>query len=77
MALKPECWPDPQGMVDELQGLGIEVMTTHWPFMSTESVHRAESVKKNKKKNKKKTKKKNKEKAKKKTLKAMAIWQLV
>ena len=42
MSLKPECWPDPQGMVDELRELGIEAMITHWPFMSTDSVHRAE-----------------------------------
>ena len=42
MSLKPACWPDPQGMVDELRSLGIELMTTHWPFMSQTSVHRAE-----------------------------------
>ena len=42
MSLKPACWPDPQGMVDELRSLGIELMTTHWPFMSESSVHRAE-----------------------------------
>jgi len=41
MSLKPECWPDPQGMVDELRALGIELMVTHWPFMSPTSVHRA------------------------------------
>jgi alpha-glucosidase (family GH31 glycosyl hydrolase) len=41
MSLKPECWPDPQGMVDELRTLGIETMITHWPFMSKDSVHRA------------------------------------
>lgn len=42
MSLKSECWPDPQGMVDELRGLGIEIMITHWPFMSSNSVHRDE-----------------------------------
>lgn len=42
MSLNPDCWPDPQAMVDELQGLGIETMITHWPFMSTSSTHRAE-----------------------------------
>jgi alpha-D-xyloside xylohydrolase len=42
MSLNPACWPDPQGMVDELRGLGIETMITHWPFMSTDSVHRAD-----------------------------------
>lgn len=29
-------------MVDELRGLGIETMVTHWPFMSQTSAHRAE-----------------------------------
>lgn len=24
--LKPQCWPDPQAMVDELRTLGIELM---------------------------------------------------
>ena len=32
-ALNPACWPDPQGMVDELTGAGIELMTTFWPFV--------------------------------------------
>ena len=41
MELNPACWPDPQGMVDELRSLGIELMTTHWPFMSTASKNRA------------------------------------
>jgi alpha-glucosidase (family GH31 glycosyl hydrolase) len=41
MSLKAECWPNPQGMVDELRGLGVETMITHWPFMSTASKHRA------------------------------------
>ena len=27
-------------MVDELRGLGVETMITHWPFMATDSVHR-------------------------------------
>jgi hypothetical protein len=31
--LNPACWPDPQGMVDELRSLGIELMITVWPFM--------------------------------------------
>jgi alpha-glucosidase (family GH31 glycosyl hydrolase) len=34
----PKCWPDPQGMFDELQTMGIELMVTFWPFQSTESV---------------------------------------
>jgi alpha-D-xyloside xylohydrolase len=35
----PACWPDPQGMFDELQTMGIELMVTFWPFQSTESRH--------------------------------------
>lgn len=35
----PACWPDPQGMFDELQRMGIELMVTFWPFQSTESRH--------------------------------------
>jgi alpha-D-xyloside xylohydrolase len=37
--LNPACWPDPQGMFDELQTLGIELMVTFWPFQSTESTN--------------------------------------
>jgi alpha-glucosidase (family GH31 glycosyl hydrolase) len=33
----PVCWPDPQGMVDELSSYGIETMVTFWPFQSKES----------------------------------------
>jgi alpha-D-xyloside xylohydrolase len=33
------CWPDPQGMVEELQTLGIEPMVTFWPFQTTPSIH--------------------------------------
>ena len=35
----PACWPDPQGMVDELQTLGIEVMVTFWPFQVGRNKH--------------------------------------
>ena len=35
----PICWPDPQGMVDELRTMGIETMVTFWPFQSTGSRH--------------------------------------
>ena len=35
--LNPRCWPDPQGMYDELATQGIELMTTFWPFQSKES----------------------------------------
>ena len=31
--LNPTCWPDPQGMVDELRAMGIELMVTFWPYM--------------------------------------------
>ena len=37
--LNPSCWPDPQGMVDELRTMGIELMTTFWPLQSTGSRH--------------------------------------
>ena len=35
----PVCWPDPQGMVDELSTLGIETMVTFWPFQTTGSIN--------------------------------------
>jgi len=35
----PLCWPDPQGMYDELATLGIELMVTFWPFQTTGSSH--------------------------------------
>ena len=31
--LNPTCWPDPQGMVDELRSMGIELMVTFWPYV--------------------------------------------
>ena len=31
--LNPACWPDPQGMVDELRSMGIELMVTFWPYV--------------------------------------------
>ena len=37
--LNPACWPDPQGMVDELSTLGIETMVTFWPFQTTGSIN--------------------------------------
>ena len=33
----PRCWPDPQGMFDELQTMGIDLMVTFWPFQATDS----------------------------------------
>jgi alpha-D-xyloside xylohydrolase len=38
----PEYWPDPEGMVRELQGMGIELMVSVWPTVQTESKHYAE-----------------------------------
>ena len=32
MSFNPSCWPDPQGMTDELRTMGIELAVTHWPF---------------------------------------------
>ena len=37
--LNPTCWPDPQGMVDEINELGIELMITFWPFQTTSSIN--------------------------------------
>jgi len=42
--LNPVCWPDPQGMVDELKTMGIELMVTFWPFQSTGSRYWQEFV---------------------------------
>ena len=38
-AFNPVCWPDPQGMVDQLATQGIETMVTYWPFQTTGSQH--------------------------------------
>jgi alpha-D-xyloside xylohydrolase len=38
----PEYWPDPEGMVRELQEMGIELMVSVWPTVQTESKHYAE-----------------------------------
>jgi alpha-D-xyloside xylohydrolase len=38
-SFNPACWPDPQAMVDELQGQGINLMVTFWPFMNSSSVN--------------------------------------
>ena len=37
--LNPKCWPDPQGMVDELATMGVELMVTFWPFQTPKSRH--------------------------------------
>jgi alpha-D-xyloside xylohydrolase len=36
-SFNPACWPDPQGMVDNLRTLGIEPMVTFWPFQTEQS----------------------------------------
>lgn len=33
----PEKWPDPQGMVDELKSMGIELVVSVWPTVDTRS----------------------------------------
>ena len=30
----PECWPDPAGMVRELEGMGVKLMVSVWPTVS-------------------------------------------
>ncbi|MFV0405966.1 MAG: TIM-barrel domain-containing protein [Propioniciclava sp.] len=42
-----EFWPDPQAMVDELKGLGIELMVSIWPQVSTRSENYAEFKQRN------------------------------
>merc|ERR1712166_96557 len=38
-SLNPQCWPDPKAMVTELDGMGIRVMISIWPFVQSGSVH--------------------------------------
>ncbi len=38
----PAYWPDPEGMVRELQEMGIELMISVWPTVQTESKHYAD-----------------------------------
>ena len=33
------CWPDPQGMVQELKDLGVELAVTFWPMVTQSSSH--------------------------------------
>ncbi len=33
----PECWPDPQAMIDELESMGVKVMVSIWPTVSEHS----------------------------------------
>ncbi|KAH3756987.1 glycoside hydrolase family 31 protein [Pelomyxa schiedti] len=41
-SFNPLCWPDPQGMVDEIKAAGVEPMVTFWPFQSENSTHWSE-----------------------------------
>src|SRR5674476_1275704 len=34
-----EFWPDPQAMVDELRGMGVELMVSVWPQVALDSVY--------------------------------------
>ncbi|MDR1060796.1 MAG: glycoside hydrolase family 31 protein [Clostridiales bacterium] len=36
-AFDPEYWPDPQAMVDELRGMGVELMVSIWPTVDHRS----------------------------------------
>ncbi|OKP76164.1 family 31 glucosidase [Paenibacillus sp. P3E] len=42
----PDYWPDPEGMVQELQELGIELMVSVWPTVQTESENYQEMLEK-------------------------------
>jgi alpha-D-xyloside xylohydrolase len=33
----PECWPDPQAMIDELESMDVKVMVSIWPTVSEHS----------------------------------------
>jgi alpha-D-xyloside xylohydrolase len=33
----PQCWPDPQAMVDELKEMGIELMVSIWPTVNQDA----------------------------------------
>jgi hypothetical protein len=41
-AFNPTCWPDPQGMVDQLATWGIELMVSYWPMLTPGGAHWAE-----------------------------------
>ena len=43
----PKFWPDPAGMVRELDSLGIKLLVSVWPTVATESENYATMVKKN------------------------------
>lgn len=42
----PECWPDPEAMIDELNEMGIEVMVSVWPTVDYRSENFEEMMEK-------------------------------
>jgi alpha-D-xyloside xylohydrolase len=43
----PACWPDPAGMVRELEALGVKVMVSVWPTVNPDSENFAELERRN------------------------------
>lgn len=43
----PACWPDPEGMVRELEEMGVKLMVSIWPTVDTRSENYAEMQRKN------------------------------
>ncbi|NLX58614.1 MAG: glycoside hydrolase family 31 protein [Phycisphaerae bacterium] len=43
-AFDPECWPDPDAMVRELDTLGVRVMVSIWPTVNPDSVNYSDMV---------------------------------
>jgi alpha-D-xyloside xylohydrolase len=41
----PECWPDPQAMIEELESMGVKVMVSIWPTVSEHSKYFNEMTK--------------------------------
>ncbi|HUX50265.1 MAG TPA: glycoside hydrolase family 31 protein [Spirochaetia bacterium] len=35
----PECWPEPESMLQELKAMGIETMVSIWPTVNADSTH--------------------------------------
>ena len=38
-SFNPKCWPDPQGMVNELKAMGVELAVTFWPHVTPQGAH--------------------------------------
>ena len=38
-SFRPDCFPDPQGMVQELTDMGVELAVTFWPYLCAEGAH--------------------------------------